>query len=379
MIGISPNIPENAMGFHAPHILVAIDEATGVDREIITALTGNLTGAHAQIVMICNPIDRDTYAFEAERSGQWKVIEISAFDHPNVKGETETIHGAVTREWIVDRLRSWSEEVRANILEASKTVYVWWLNTWFRRNPLVDARILGEWAQLESAGFIPLELIRAHIPSREGVPRSEWDAIPTLPQGTPKVRALGIDISRGLGKDATVYSKFEVVPDAPDIQRLFQSFFDEDLMATADRIRNEYEQCAREGIELVIALDDTGLGGGVSDRLKQLGVPHFAVNANHKPKGFFADKIMANARAEMYFLLKSELQEGKILLQDYGRFHAELSAIRLDVSKTNGTYKMEDKSLTKQRLGRSPDFADATALARYGLRLRQAAKNTKFF
>src|ERR1039458_7435040 len=26
MIGISPRIPENAMGFHAPHLLVAVDE-----------------------------------------------------------------------------------------------------------------------------------------------------------------------------------------------------------------------------------------------------------------------------------------------------------------------------------------------------------------
>jgi hypothetical protein len=64
MVGISPMIPENAMGFHAPHILVAVDEATGVDREIMTALTGNLTGSNAQIVMICNPIDKDCYAMK---------------------------------------------------------------------------------------------------------------------------------------------------------------------------------------------------------------------------------------------------------------------------------------------------------------------------
>ena len=124
MIGISPRIPENAMGFHAPHLLVAVDEATGVDREIFDALTGNLTGVDAQIVLICNPIDQDSYAYEAEQSGQWKVIHISAFDHPNVVNDTEEITGAVTRTWVMDRIKSWTFEVKKDIAEAGKAFHV---------------------------------------------------------------------------------------------------------------------------------------------------------------------------------------------------------------------------------------------------------------
>ena len=40
---------------------------------------------------------------------------------------------------------------------------------------------------------------------------------------------------------------------------------------------------------------------------------------------------------------------------------------------------MEYKSLTRQRLGRSPDYADATALARYGLKLKEKAKTKLLF
>jgi hypothetical protein len=164
----------------------------------------------------------------------------------------------------------------------------------------------------------------------------------------------------------------------PDMQTGFKEYYNNDLMMTADRITREYEQCYAAGTELIIAIDDTGLGGGVSDKLKRDGIPHFAVNFSQKPKGLVPGKEVANARAEMYYLLSKELRDGKILLLHHPRFQQELSSIRLAVSKANGSYKMEDKDLTKKRLGRSPDFADATALARYALQLHKYAKREKF-
>jgi hypothetical protein len=194
----------------------------------------------------------------------------------------------------------------------------------------------------------------------------------------PAVRAMGVDIARGTGEDATVYAFFDVQEDGPDIQLEFERYRYEDLMATADRIQRKYEECKAAGTELVIAIDDTGVGGGVSDKLKREGVPFFPVHFGAAPRGFLKDKNVANARAEMYFLIAEELREEKILLLHHPRFHQELSSARLDVSKMNGLYKMEDKLLTKQRLGRSPDFADATALARYALRLKEFEKTKRF-
>jgi len=366
MIGISPNIPENAMGFHARHILIAVDEATGVDREIMDALMGNLTGADAQIVMICNPIDKDSFPYQAERSGDWKLIHISAFDHPNVVDGIETIPGAVTREWIADRLRAWSFEVKYDAGEFSRMVNVEWLDKWYRKTAIAQARILGEWAQLDVIGFIPLELIQRNL-------------MPTLTGSNPrpKVRSMGVDISRGVGADATVYAFFDIYDNAPDLQLPFKVIYDEDLMATADRIKCEFERCKADGIHLIIAIDDTGLGGGVTDKLKRESIDFHPVNFNHRPKGFFPGKDIANARAEMYFVLQQELIDRKLHLMNDTEFHQELSSIRLDISQTNGSFKMEDKADIRQRLGRSPDYADATALARYALRLEAIRKREK--
>jgi hypothetical protein len=43
-------------------VFIAVDEATGVDCEIIDTLMGNLTGEDAQIVLICNPINMQSYS-----------------------------------------------------------------------------------------------------------------------------------------------------------------------------------------------------------------------------------------------------------------------------------------------------------------------------
>jgi hypothetical protein len=47
------------------------------------------------------------------------------------------------------------------------------------------------------------------------------------------------------------------------------------------------------------------------------------------------------------------------------KLHDELCAVRLSTKAERETYYLERKELVKQRLGRSPDRADATCLARY--------------
>lgn len=371
MLGISPNIPENAMGYHAPHILIAVDEATGINDEIMEALTGNMSGCDSQIVMICNPIDRESYPYQAEQSGEWKVIEISAFDHPNVIEGMEIIPGAVTRQWIEDRARSWSFPVKlpgqdSVLAKQEQAFLLQWSDTYYRKTAIVQARIFGQWAQIKDEGFIPLELIQRNLAPKDYQPQPV------------KLRAMGVDISRGVWRDGTVYTTFDVHDDAPDVQTGFRNILDEDLMDTADRIKTEYELAKMDGIELVIAVDDSGLGGGVTDRLKRLEIPFFPVNMNNTPKGFLPGKPLANARAEMFFVLHAELLEGEILLRDFPLMHRELSAIRIDIGAHNGSYKMESKVDTVKRLGRSPDYADATALARYALRLHRYTKKEMF-
>ena len=383
-LGISPSMPENAMGFHAPRMLIAVDEATGVDREIIDALSGNLTGESAQMILICNPINIQSYPYEAEESGEWHLITMSAFDHPNVISGKDGIKGAVTRTWIEDRLKSWSHEVEIPDLASRNSLYVPWLDKWYKKTAIVQSRILGEWADNDSEGFISMDLIKRATQVAWQVPPPAPDSLSCpedvldrgeircrgrhLPREHHGLRSLGVDIARN--RDATVFALFE-----GDVQLPFEVFYGTDLMETADRIKQKYD----EGFE-IIAVDDGGIGGGVTDRLKHLGVKVYPVNFSQRAQGFLKDrKELANARAEMYFVLEEELRDQSITLFDDKQLQQELAAIRLTTNGHSTAYQLEDKELVRRRLGRSPDRADATALARYGVRLKAHEKRLAFF
>jgi phage terminase large subunit len=337
-LGISPNIPENAQGFHAPGMLIAIDEATGVDREIVNAMWGNATNEGSQMILIYNPINPQSFPFDAEATGDWHLITISAFDHPNVIEGRNIIPGAVTRGWIEDRLIAWSFEIeKPEPHEEHKGVYVPWLRKWYRKTPIVASRILGEWPEDGGEGFILPELVTGSY----------------TVESVPGIRSIGVDVARS-GDDYTVIAFFD-----GNTQLDFECAVGRDTMKTAIRIKELHDAGWTH-----IAIDDTGIGGGVTDKLNELGVKVNAIHFSGGIKGFIKHtKDLLNTRAELYFLVEQELRHRRIRLLDDRELLQELTAVKLD--HTGVKYKMQEKETVKRALGRSPDKADATCLALY--------------
>ncbi|HET6511309.1 MAG TPA: hypothetical protein VFH43_03895, partial [Candidatus Kapabacteria bacterium] len=342
-LGISPTVPENAQGFHAPNMLIAVDEATGVSREIINALWGNATSDDSQMIVIYNPLSTDSFPYEAEAKGDWHLITISAFEHPNVVEGRDVIPGAVTREWIEDRLRNWSYIIDKPLdVTDRNALYVPWLDLWYRKTSIVASRICGEWPEDSGQGFILPELINKsyHISSKPGI------------------RAIGVDVARS-GEDSTVIAFFDGSKQLP-----FEQIHGKDLMHVAHRIRQLHAQGWT-----TIGVDDTGIGGGVVDRLNELNIPVHAINFAAAPRGFIRDKPMMNVRTELYFLLEEELRKGRIQLLQDRELYQELTSVSLRLGQQK--YLLEGKEVLRSRLGRSPDKADATCLARYAIRLNE--------
>jgi hypothetical protein len=181
---------------------------------------------------------------------------------------------------------------------------------------------------------------------------------------TRGTRSMGVDIARG-GEDATVFAFFD-----GDVQLDFFTMRTSDIIQIAEKII-EYKNSGYD----IITLDDTGVGGGVTDHLKSKGIEPNAVNFGSAAQGFFTKEI-ANARAEMYFVLDDEIRKEKIQLLDDEMLLQELSSLRLSLTESSRAYRFEPKEDLSKRLGRSPDRADATALARYGIRLAKKEKKT---
>lgn len=106
-----------------------------------------------------------------------------------------------------------------------------------------------------------------------------------------------------------------------------------------------------------VVVDTIGIGAGVHDILIRQGV--FSIDGNF---GFKAadNNTYYNKRAEAYFKLADAVKRGLALPKD-DDLAAELLAIEYEFMET-GKVKIQSKDKIKERLGRSPDKADALAL-----------------
>jgi hypothetical protein len=112
----------------------------------------------------------------------------------------------------------------------------------------------------------------------------------------------------------------------------------------------------------VIFVDMTGLGGGVVDRLRQLGLPAVGVNfgAQAKDQLRFADK-RTEMWWDMHLAIKGSGGTPAVALPNDSELLAELCG---PVAGFNdrGRLKLESKRSMKERGLPSPDRADALAL-----------------
>ncbi len=348
MLAVNPAKPESAQGFHAASILIAIDEATAIRRDIISSLIATATGDDVQIVMIYNPMSADSFVYEAEKSGEWKLITISALDHPNVTENENIIPGAVTRYDTAQRLALWSEPAE----EEDENAIEFYGTRW-RRTLEVSRRILGNWHEDSGIGIISRKLILQSLTA---------DAI-------PGPLMMGVDVASG-GEDETVIARF-----SGSIQLPFITMRTSDTNEICKRIAAEYKNGFTH-----VAIDETGAIGRITPLLAPMGVKAHSVHFASNPAGTKHNaphRKLGNKRIEMYYNLTEELRSGAIRLLADDKLHEELCAVRLSTTNKRETYYLEPKEQIKQRIARSPDRADATCLARYAYLLSQYEKKEK--
>ena len=144
-VGVSPRRANETdlaslQGRHNPNLLVIMDEAAGLPRAVWDVVQGLAVGGDNRIIAVGNPIEQSGPFWDATNHENWHHIRISALDHPNVISGTETIPGAVTREWVNDRCKDWATECSAGMEEA---VYIPWQDRYYKPLPIFMAKVLG--------------------------------------------------------------------------------------------------------------------------------------------------------------------------------------------------------------------------------------------
>ena len=127
---------------------------------------------------------------------------------------------------------------------------------------------------------------------------------------------------------------------------------------------------------IYVNIDDTGLGGGVTDRLKEVGreqklhrLSVIPINAAEKidtdtKDGKEAAEHYNNLTTHMWAVLRDLLGDRQIEIEDDADTFAQLS-VRKYFMASNGKLELESKKEMKKRGVSSPDRADAAALSTY--------------
>lgn len=182
------------------------------------------------------------------------------------------------------------------------------------------------------------------------------------PPGNVSMTSIGVDIAQG-GPDRTVlaprYDQYfcqlvsipgELTPDGPS--------------GAAQIVMH-----LRDGAQVNIDLGG-GWGGSTFDHLKAIeGMKLYGFVPSAEGVGSSADGKyrFLNLRAAAYWQLRECLAPGsgyKIALPPDGELKQELAAIRYREAP-GSRIQLEDKAITKKRIGRSPDKADAVMIAWY--------------
>ena len=307
-LGFATNSPYNLQGFHSPNLLVVITEAHAVRRDDMDAIR-RLNPS--RLLMTGNPFVSAGVFYDSHHSARelYKTVHISAFDTPNVKEMNVVMPGMITVQDIDDRREEWGEE-----------------------SPLYVGSVLGKF---------PDNLDDVVVPLRAATEAAKRELAPEGPV------ILACDVARH-GHDKTV-----AVCRRGSVARIVWRVNGQDTMRIAGFLK---AYCEEHDVD-VLVIDDTGVGGGVVDRLKEVRpgrarlVP-FIAGKTAKDETYFV-----NRAAEVWWQMRKLYLSGELDTEDDAALIGQVSS-RKYWWESDGRIRLE----SKEKMHRSPDEADALAM-----------------
>jgi phage terminase large subunit len=317
--------PENMQGFHEDYMLFIVDEASGVADPIMEAILGTLSGDENKLLMCGNPTRTSGTFYDSHNRDRelYKTHKVSSLDSPRTSKEN---------------------------IEMLKKKYNEGSDVW-------RVRVLGEFPKAEADAFIPLEF--AELAKDAEVEPNDT------------VLHMGVDVAR-FGDDETVIAPrigLKVYP--------LKCYNKQDTMVTAGRVIRTAKDMMKKNEKIrrvIINVDDTGVGGGVTDRLKEVireeKLPFKVIPINNGAASL--DDHYANRGTECWAQIRELLEESfsrymqgekpDIELPDDEKLIVQLTTRKYKMN-SKGKIVLERKEEMKKRGLASPDRADAVVLS----------------
>ncbi len=299
--------PEALQGFHADHLLVLVDEASGVPDSIYEVLEGAVTGGQDNIMILTgNPTRRGGYFFDSHNRNKkfWTTMHFSSKDSSNV-----------SPDWLQGMKNKWGE---------GSDVY--------------RVRVEGNFPDQNSTAMFSFNML-------------EKAAAIEVPHKTTGEVILGVDVAR-FGSDKTVIA----VRQGKHFIRLDVHDYDTDAVHVAGLV----QEAARKYKASRVVVDDIGVGGGAFDILKTFN-PTYALIAGNVSNRATKDEYY-NMRSQIYHALHEYIEDGGHIPND-DQLLTELSVVERKFNISGGKIQLAPKADIKALMGGvSPDLSDAVAL-----------------
>lgn len=317
----TPQKPENVQGFHEDNLIFLCDEASGIPDEILEVIDALRTKKNNKIVMMSNPTTTSGFFYEVikgKREG-WKVFFVPV---------TKAIPDIVSEEYVEHMKKTYGE---------NSAVY--------------KIRVLGIPADASVANLVfkREEVLKAM--NREMEPSSPI--------------AIGCDVARSganktsiciragkkvLGfRTSTTWNTMEAV---------------RAIIQIIEEVREKYRDLAKEGIFVVI--DETGVGGGVVDRIMELSRTNRGLsNVKVLPVNFGAgspEKEFENMGTYLWMKFRELINQ--VELPNNPELLEQLSTRRYEIT-SKGRLILEAKKRAEKRDRLSFDLADSLVLSFY--------------
>lgn len=300
--------PEALQGVHSENVMLIVDEASGVPEAVFEAASGSMSGYHAVTVLLGNPVRSSGLFYDSHHSqkDRWFTIKISCLDSPRC-----------TPDFIEDMKARYGADSNA-----------------FR------VRVLGEFPLGDDDTLIPIELV-------DGAMNREVIIDPLTPE------IWGLDVAR-YGSDCSclIKRRGKAVISKP---RIWNNL---DLMQLTGAVVAEYNDLAEQDRPVEILVDSVGLGGGVTDRIRELKLPCRGINVTEVPS--MAGRYH-RLRDELWHKCRDWLDKRDCSLPRDNKLMGELCTPRFKYL-SNGKIQVEMKEEMKARGFKSPNMADALCL-----------------
>jgi phage terminase large subunit len=304
--------PEALAGKHSDNMLLIADEASGVPEAVFEAAIGSMSGSNATMILAGNPIRSSGMFWKTHNDKNtmpdWTKIHISCENHPRI-----------------------SQDFIKQVA-----------NTYGEKSNAYRVRVLGEFPLADDDTIIPFELAESAL-LRDVAP-------------TNHIPIWGLDCAR-FGSDRSALA----IRKGNTLVEKVRTWSGLDTMELVGRVKDIWDVTAPSDRPSTICVDGIGLGAGVADRLREMGLPALSINVGEAAS--MKDKFR-NLKAELWWDVREWLAKRECNLAGDITLRDELIAPKYKYTM-NQKIQIESKDDMKKRGvldGNSPDVADAFVL-----------------